>query len=325
MKHFARRKFLHLTAAVAALPVLSRMARPQAYPARPVRIIVGFAAGGPADIAARLIGQWLSERLGKQFVIENRPGAAGSIATETVANAPADGYTLLLVSGSNTINAALYENLNFNFSRDIVAIAGMMRTTLVMLVNPSFEPKTVPEFIAFAKTNPGKVNMGSGGTGSVSHMAGELFKVSADVNLVHVPYRGEALALNDLLGAQIQILFGNMSSSLEFVRSGKLRALAVTTTARSDAMPDIPTVGDFVPGYEVSGMNGVGGPKGIPDEIIDKLNKEINGGLANSKLKARIADLGGTPIAGSPADYGKFLAVEIEKWRKVIKAANIKP
>src|SRR5215469_3683660 len=206
MKHFARRKFLHLTAAVAALPVLSRMARPQAYPARPVRIIVGFAAGGPADIAARLIGRWLSERLGKQFVIENRPGAAGSIATETAVNAPADGYTLLQVSGSNTINAALYENLSFNFSRDIVPIAGMMRATEVMLVNPSFGPKTVPEFIAFAKANPGKINMGSGGTGSVSHMAGELFKASADVNLVHVPYRGEALALNDLLGAQIQIL-----------------------------------------------------------------------------------------------------------------------
>jgi tripartite-type tricarboxylate transporter receptor subunit TctC len=270
------------------------------------------------------MGQWLSDRLGQQFVIENRPGAAGNIGTEMVVKAFADGYTLLQLSGSNTINAALYKTLNFNLSRDVAPIASMMRTTLVVLVNPALAPTTVPEFIAFAKANPGKISMGSAGTGSSSHMAGELFKMMAGVDMLHVPYRGEALALTDLLGGQIQVMFGNTSSSLEFVRSGKLRALAVTTGARSEAIPDIPTVGNFVPGYEVSGMSGVGGPKGTPAEIIDKLNKEINAGLADPKIKARLADLGGIVISGSPADFGELIVDETEKWGKVVKFAGIK-
>jgi tripartite-type tricarboxylate transporter receptor subunit TctC len=290
-----------------------------------VRLIVGFAAGGPVDIAARVIGQWLSERLGQPFVVENRPGASGNIATETVVNASADAHTLLLMGASNTINPALYSKLNFNFLRDIVPIAGIMRSTLVLLVNPSFGPKTVPELIAFAKTNPGKINMASGGTGTSSHMAGELFKAMADVDMLHLPYRGESLALNDLLGGQVQMMFGNMSSSLEFVRTDKLRALAVTTAARSEVLPELPTVGDFVPDYEVSGMNGIGGPRNLPAEVIDKLNKVVNAGLADSKLKARLADLGGTPIPGSPTDYGKLLSGEVEKWSKLIRASNIKP
>jgi tripartite-type tricarboxylate transporter receptor subunit TctC len=320
-----RRRFLRLAAGVVVFPAVTRIARAQSYPTRPVRLIVGFAAGGPVDIAARVIGQWLSERLGQPFVVENRPGASGNIATETVVNASADAHTLLLMGASNTINPALYSKLNFNFLRDIVPIAGIMRSTLVLLVNPSFGPKTVPELIAFAKTNPGKINMASGGTGTSSHMAGELFKAMADVDMLHLPYRGESLALNDLLGGQVQMMFGNMSSSLEFVRTDKLRALAVTTAARSEVLPELPTVGDFVPDYEVSGMNGIGGPRNLPAEVIDKLNKVVNAGLADSKLKARLADLGGTPIPGSPTDYGKLLSGEVEKWSKLIRASNIKP
>lgn len=319
-----RRRFLRLAAGAAMLPAVSHFAWAQPYPARPVRIIVGFAAGGPLDIVARVIGQWLSEQLGQSFVVENRPGAAGNIATETVVNASADGYALLSISASNTINPALYERLNFNFVRDIVPIAGIMRTTLVLLVNPSFRAKTVPEFIAFAKANPGKINMGSGGTGTSSHMAGELFNTMAGVNMLHLPYRGEALALNDLLGGQIQVLFGNLSSSLEFIRAGKLSALGVTTTTRSEVLMDIPTIGGFVPGFEVSGMHGLGGPRDLPAEIVDKLNKAVNAGLADPKVKARLADFGGMPIPGSPVDYGRLLSAETEKWAKVIRAANIK-
>jgi tripartite-type tricarboxylate transporter receptor subunit TctC len=320
-----RRSFLQLAAGAAALPAVSRVARGQTYPTRPVHLIVGFAAGGPLDILARILGQWLSERFGRQFVVDNRPGAAGNIATEIVVNASADGYTLLAMGASNTINATLYENLKFNFNRDIAPVAAIMRTTILLLVNPSFPAKTVPECIAYAKANPGKINMGSGGTGSSSHMAGELFKTMAGVNMVHVPYRGEALALNDLMGGQIQMMFGTMTSSIEFIRAGKLRAPAVATSTRSEVLPDIPTVGDFVAGYEASGMTGVGAPKNTPTEIIDKLNNEINAGLADPKMKARFADLGGTPLAGSPAAYGKLLAAETEKWAKVIRAANIKP
>jgi tripartite-type tricarboxylate transporter receptor subunit TctC len=320
-----RRQLLHLAACAAALPAVSRIANAQTYPTRPVHLVVGFAAGGPLDILERIIGQWLSERFGRQFVVDNRPGAAGNIATEIVVNASADGYTLLGMGASNTINATLYENLKFNFNRDIAPVAAIMRTTILLLVNPSFPAKSVPEFIAYAKANPGKINMGSGGTGSSSHMAGELFKTMAGVNMVHVPYRGEALALNDLMGGQIQMMFGTMTSSIEFIRAGKLRALAVTTNTRSEVLPDIPTVGDFVAGYEASGMTGVGAPKNTPTEIIDKLNNEINAGLADPKIKARFADLGGTPLAGSPAAYGKLLAAETEKWAEMIRAGNIKP
>jgi tripartite-type tricarboxylate transporter receptor subunit TctC len=319
-----RRKFLRLAAGAAALPTLPRIARAQAYPTRPVRIVVGFAAAGPVDIFARIIGQWLSEHLGQQFVVENRPGAAGNIATELVVNAKPDGYTLLQIGASNTINPSLYEKLNFNFIRDIAPIASVVRTTLVFAVHPSVPVRTLPEFIGYAKLNAGKINMASGGTGTTSHLAGELFKVMAGVNLLHVPYRGEGLALNDLLGGQVQVMFPGMSSCLEFVRTGKLRALAVTTAARSESLPDLPTVGEYLTGFEASGMNGVGAPKSTPSEIIEKLNREINAALVDSKIKTRLADLGGTIVAGSPAEYGAILAVETEKWAKVIRTANIK-
>jgi tripartite-type tricarboxylate transporter receptor subunit TctC len=319
-----RRQFLHLAAGAAALPAMLRGARAQTYPARPVRIIVGFAAGGGSDIAARLIGQWLSERLGQSFIIENRPGAGSNIAAEVVVRAPPDGYTLLLVSSPSAINATLYDNLNFNFIRDIAPIAGIMRVPNVIVVNPSVPARTVPEFIAYAKANPGKVNMGSGGIGSVQHISGELFKMMAGVNLTHVPYRSEALALPDLLGGQLQVMFGTMPASIEYIRAGKLRALAVTTAARSEALPDIPTVGDYVPGYEASAWWGVGTPKNTPAEIVDKLNKEINAPLVDPKMKVRLADLGGTVLPGSPADFSNLIAVETEKWAKVIRAANIK-
>jgi tripartite-type tricarboxylate transporter receptor subunit TctC len=322
---FPRRTFLRLAAGAAALPAVARIAKAQAYPARPVRIVVGFAPGGPVDIVARLVGQWLSERLGQPFVVENRPGAAGNIATEAVVNAAPDGYTLLLLGASNTINPSLYGNLKFNFLRDIVPVAGVMRSTLVLLLNPAFAPKTIPEFIAYAKAYPGKVNIGSGGTGTSSHMAGELFKAMANVNIQHLPYRGESPGLNDLIGGQIQAMFGNMSSSLEFIKASKLRALAVTTTARSEMMPELPTIGDFLKDFEVSGMNGLGGPKNLPADIVDKLNREVNAGLADSKLRTRLADLGGAPIPGSPANYRKLLTAEVEKWAKVIKSAGIKP
>jgi tripartite-type tricarboxylate transporter receptor subunit TctC len=319
-----RRQFLHLAAGAAALPTLSGVAGAQGYPARPVRIIVGFAAGGTADIIARLMGQWLSERLGQPFIIENRPGGGTNIATEAVAKASPDGYTLLLVIETSAINATLYNRLNFDFIRDIAPVASISRFPLVMVVNPSVPAKTVPEFIAYAKANPGKINFGSGGIGTSPHVAGELFKMMTGVDLVHVPYRGAAPAVADLLAGQVQVYFSNMASSIEHIRAGKLRPLAVTTATRSDALPDVPTMGEFVPGHEASSWAGVGAPKATPAEIVDKLNKEINAGLADPKIKARLADLGGTPLVGSPADFGKFIAEETEKWAKVIRAANIK-
>jgi tripartite-type tricarboxylate transporter receptor subunit TctC len=319
-----RRQFLHLASGAAALPAVSRVAFAQAYPTRPVRWIVGFAPGGGNDIVARLMGQWLSERLGQPFVIENRPGAGTNIATEVVVNAPPDGYTLLLAGIPNAFNASLFGKLNFNFIRDIAPVAGIIRMPLVMVVNPSVPANTVPEFIAYAKANPGKVNMASAGTGGGTHLAGELFKTMAGVNLVHVPYRSNGPALVALLGGQAEVLFPSLSSSIEYIRTGKLRGLAVTTAMRSEAMPELPTVGEFVPGYEISAWYGAGAPKGTPTEVIDKLNREINEILADPKAKARLADLGGTVLAGSPADFGKFIADETEKWGKVIRAANIK-
>ena len=320
-----RRKFFHLVAGAAALPAVARIARAQAYPTRPVRIVVGFPAGGGGDIVARLLGQWLSERLGQPFVIENRPGASSNIGTETVVRAPPDGYTLLMVIlPPNAINGMLYDNLNFNFIRDIATVANVMSVPQVLDVNPSVPAKTVPEFIAYAKANPGKLNMGSGGIGTSQHLAGELFKTMAGVNLVHVPYRGGAPAIADLLGGQVQVMFDNISESLEYIRAGTLRPLAVTTATRLPALPDLPTVGEFVPGFEASGWNGVGAPRNTPIEIIDKLNREINHALADPKLKARLADLGGTVLPGSPADFGKLIPDETEKWGKVIRAANIR-
>jgi len=324
MKLPHRRRFLHLAAGAAALPAVLRIARAQAYPLRPVRIIVGFAPGGATDIVARLIGQWLSERFGQQFVIENRPGAASNMGTEVVVNAPPDGYTLLVVTSVNAINATLYERLNFNLIRDIAPVASIHREPFVVEVNPAVPVKTIPEFITHAKTNPGKINMASAGVGSGNHTAGELFKMMTGVNLVHVPYRGGGPALIDLLGGQVQVLFATMSSSIEYVRGGKLRALAVTTATRSSALPDIPAVAEFVPGYESSFWIGVGAPKNTPVEIVDRLNKEINAALTDPKMKARLAELGATTLPGSPADFGKFMAAETEKWGKVVKFAGIK-
>jgi tripartite-type tricarboxylate transporter receptor subunit TctC len=319
-----RRQFLLLAAAAAALPAASGFAWAQTYPSRPVRIIVGFAVGGPNDLLARLIGQWLSERLGQPFVIENRPGAGSNIATETVVRAPPDGYTLLLVGSPNAINATLYDNLNFNFIGDITPIAGLIRGALVMVVHPSVPANTLPEFIAYAKANPGKLSYGSGGIGGITHITPELFKMMAGVNMVHVPYRGVAPALTDLLGGQVQVLFANPAQSIPYVRDGKLRALAISTATRLEALPDIPTLGEFVPGYEASSVFGLGAPKNTPIEIIDKLNKEINAALADPNFKARLANLDGTALGGSPADFGKLIADETEKWGKVVKFANIK-
>jgi tripartite-type tricarboxylate transporter receptor subunit TctC len=323
--NFPRRGFLHLAASVAAFPALSRIARAQTYPARPVHLIVGFAAGGPTDISARLMGQLLSERLGQQFVVENRPGASSNTGAEAVVRAPPDGYTLLLVGGSNAINATLYDNLKFNFIRDIAPVAGIMRQPGVVVVNPSFPAKTVPEFIAYAKTNPGKINMATGGKGSPPHVYGELFNAMAGVNLVQVPYRGGGPALIDLLGGQVDVMFESVLSSIAYIRAGKLRALAVTSATRSAALPDIPTVGEFVSGYEASSFYGVGAPKSTPTDIIDKLNREINAGLADPKIKERLADLGGVPTPMTPAEFGKVIIDDTEKWAKVIRAANIKP
>jgi tripartite-type tricarboxylate transporter receptor subunit TctC len=320
-----RRNFLHLAASAAALPAVSRVARAQTYPSRPVRLIAPFAPGGSSDILARLMGQWLSERLGQPFVVENRPGAASNIGTEAVVRASPDGYTLLMVGGWNAINATLYDKLNFNFSRDIAPVAGIVRALNVMVINPSFPAKSVPEFIAYAKANPGKISMASVGIGSGPHLYGELFKMMAGVDMVHVPYRSGGPALTDLLGGQVQVYFASTVASIEYIRAGRLRALAVTTATRSDALPGIPTVGEFVPDYEASTWYGVGAPKATPAEIIDKLNKEINAGLADPKIKARLADFGGTPLVGSPADFGKLIADETEKWGKVVRAANIKP
>jgi tripartite-type tricarboxylate transporter receptor subunit TctC len=320
-----RRNFLHLTVGAAVLPAVSRIARAQAYPSRPVRWIVPFGPAGATDITARLIGQWLSERLGQQFVIENRPGAGGNVGTEAVVRAPADGYTLLFVNTANAISTTLYEKLSFNFVRDIAPIAPIVRFPYIMVVNPSVPPKTLPEFIAYAKANPGKINMASPGIGSTPHVNGELFKVMTGTNIVHVPYRSAAAVMTDLLSGQVQLYFGTTASSLEYVRTGKLRALAVTIERRLDALPDIPTVGDFVPGYEASNWYGIGAPRNTPVEVIEKLNKETNAGLADPKLKARLDDLGGIALTGSPADFGKLIADETEKWGKVVKFTGIKP
>jgi tripartite-type tricarboxylate transporter receptor subunit TctC len=319
-----RRQFLHLAAGAAALPAASRVAWAQSYPSRPVRLIVGFAPGGGNDIVARLMGQWLSERLGQPFVIENRPGAGTNIATESVVNAAPDGYTLLFVAPSAAINATLYEKLNFIFIRDLAPIAAIMRIPNVMVVNPSVPAQTVPEFIAYAKANPGKVNMASPGIGTSVHLSGELFKMMTGVDMVHVAYKGSAPSLTDLLGGQVQVSFATMPASIEFIRAGRLRALAVTTATRSPALPEVPTVGEFVPGYEVSTWYGICARSGTPAEVIDKINKEINAGLADPTIKARLANLGGITITGSPDDFGKLIANETEKWAKVIKTAGIK-
>jgi tripartite-type tricarboxylate transporter receptor subunit TctC len=315
-----RRTFLQLAAGAAALPTVLRSARAQAYPARPVRIIHGFAPGGVTDIVARLIGQWLSERLGQPFVIENRPGAGSNIAAEAVVRAPADGYTLLQVTVSNAINATLYDNLKFNFLHDIEPVAGIISVPLVMEVNPSFPAKSVPEVIAYAKANPGKINMASAGNGTPQHVAAELFKMMTGVDMLHVP-----LSLIDWLTGRDQVMFDALPASIEQIRAGKLRPLAVTVAARSEALPDIPPLSDFVPGYEASSWYGVGVPAKTPAEIIEKLNKEINASLADPKIEARLTDLGGTVYPLSPADFGKFIANETEKWGKVVRAANIKP
>jgi tripartite-type tricarboxylate transporter receptor subunit TctC len=325
MKLPRRRQFLHLAACAAALPFVPRGARAQAYPARPVRIIVGAPPGGAFDILARLIGQWLSERFRQPFIVENRPGAGTNIGTEAVVKAAPDGYTLLFFDVSPAINTNLYDNLNFVFLRDIAPIASIVRSPLIMVVHPAIPAKTVPEFIAYAKANPGKINMASTGNGATPHVTGELFKMMAGVDMVHVPYRGAAPAITDLLSGQVQVLFISPLVSLEHIRAGKLRPLAVTTATRSEALPDLPTVGDFVPGYEASGWFGIGAPKSTPVEIIDKLNREINAALADAKIKGRLADLGSLPMPMTPADFGKLIADEIEKWGKVIRAANIKP
>jgi tripartite-type tricarboxylate transporter receptor subunit TctC len=321
---FPRRQFLHLAAGAAALPAMSRIATAQTYPTRPVRIIVGFPPAGGVDIMARLMGQWLSERLDQPFVIENRPGAGSNIGTEAVVRAPPDGYTLLMVLTPNAVNATLYENLNFNFIRDIAPVASISRESNVIVVHPSVPVKTVPELIAYAKANPGKINMASGGNGSSPHVAGELFKMMTGIKMVHVPYRGVAPALTDLIGGQVQVMFATMSSSIEYIRAGKLRPLAVTAATRSDALPNVPTVSDFVPRYEASTWYGVGAPKNTPAEIVDKLNTEINAALGSPKMKERFADLGVAVLPGSPADFGKLIRDETEKWGKVIRAANLK-
>jgi len=319
-----RRQFLHLAAGAAALPAVSRVAWAQTYPTRPVRIVVAFAAGGTTDIVARVIGQWLSERLRQQFIVENRPGGSGNIGTEAVVRAHPDGYTLLAVAPANATNAALFDKLNFDFIRDIAPIAGVIRVPGVLEVNPSVPARTVPEFIAYAKANRGKINMASAGSGTPLHVGGELFKLMTGVEMTHVPYRGNAPALTDLLGGQVQVMFDTMPNSIEYIKAGKLRPLAVTTATRWEGLPDIPTVGDFVPGYEASGWYGLAAPKNTPPEIVDKLNNEVNAALADPKMKARLADMGGTVLAGSPADFGKLIATETEKWGKVIRAANIK-
>ena len=320
-----RRSFLHLAACAAALPAASRFAWAQAYPSRPVRIIVGFAAGGPADIVARLIAQWLSQRLGQPFVVENRTGAATNIAAEAVVRAAPDGYMLLFVTATNAINTTLYEKLSFNLSRDVAPVASLIRAPSVLEVNPSVPAKTVPEFIAYAKANPGKLTMASSGIGTPSHVFGELFKVMTGVNLMHVPYRGAAPAASDLLAGQVQVFFDPMANSIAYIKAGKVRALAITSAKRSEALPDVPSVSEFVPGYEASFWFGVGAPKATPDEIVDKLNKEVNAALDDPKMKTRLLDLGGAPMPMTPADFGKFIADETEKWGKVIKSAGIKP
>ena len=319
-----RRKFLHLAAGAAALPSLARIARAENYPSRPVRLIVGFAPGGATDIMGRLMGQWLSERLGRTFIVEDRAGAGSNVGTEVVVNAAPDGYTLLVATVVNAINATLYDKLNFNFVRDIAPVGGIHREPFVVVVNQSVPATTVPEFIAYAKANRGKINMASGGVGSGNHLSGELFKMMTGVDLVHVPYRGAGPALIDLLGGQMQVLFATMSSSIGYIRDSRLRALAVTIATRSPVLPDIPTVAEFVPGYEASFWSGIGAPKNTPADIVDKLNREINAGLADPKMKARFADLGSTGLPGSPADFGKLIAEETEKMGKVVKFCGAK-
>src|SRR5215468_2178405 len=324
MKLPHRRRFLHLAAGAAALPAVARIAWAQAYPSRPVRIIAPTGPAGAPDIIARLIGPWLSQRLGQQFVVENRPGSGNNIGTEAVVRAAPDGYTLLIATSSNTINATLYDKLNFVFLRDIAAVAGIISLPFVMVVNPSVPAKTVPEFIAHAKANPGKISFGSPGIGTPGHVAGELFKIMAGIEMIHVPYRGGGAVMSDLLGGQVQVLFGTTSLTAEQIRAGKLRALAVTSASRWEGLPDVPTVGDFVPGYEATSLFGVGAPKATPVGIIDVLNREINAALDDPTLKTRLIDLGGTLLAGSPAEFGKLLADDTEKWGKVIRTANIK-
>jgi tripartite-type tricarboxylate transporter receptor subunit TctC len=320
-----RRQFLHLAAGAAALPAVSRIAWAQAYPTRPVRIIVGFPAGGASDLIARLMGQWLSDRLGQQFIVENRSGATTNIATEAVVNSPPDGYTLLLCTGTNAINATFFDNLNFNFIRDIVPVASIVDAPIVMEVHPSVPARTVAEFIAYAKANPGKLNMGSSGTGTGPHVAGELFKMMTGVDMIHVPYRGSAPAVADLLGGQVQVMFDVLAASIEQIRSGKLRALAVATTTRLEALPEVPIMGDFLPGYVAGAWQGLGAPKNTPTEIVDRLNKEINAALADAKIKARLADFALTPLPGSPAEFRKLIAEDTERWAKVVKFSGAKP
>jgi tripartite-type tricarboxylate transporter receptor subunit TctC len=319
-----RRKFLHLAAGAAALSALSRLSWAETYPSRPVRIIAPTGPGGAPDIIARLIGPWLSQGLGQQFVVENRPGSGNNIGTEAVVRAAPDGYTLLIASSSNTINATLYDKLNFVFLRDITAVAGIISLPFVMVVNPSVPAKTVPELVAHAKANPGKISFGSPGIGTPGHVAGELFKMMAGVELIHVPYRGGSAMVSDLLGGQVQVLFGTTSLTAEQVRAGKLRALAVTGATRWEGLPDTPTVGEFVSGYEATSLFGLGAPKQTPVVIIDRLNREINAALDDPTLKARLIKLGGTLLPGSPADFGKLLAFDTEKWSKVIRAASIR-
>jgi tripartite-type tricarboxylate transporter receptor subunit TctC len=321
---FHRRHFLRLAGATIALPAVSRGALAQAYPSRPVRLVIGYPPGGSADITARLITQWLSERLGQSFIVESRPGGGTNIATEAVINAPPDGYTLLLVAPANAINATLYEKLNHNFLRDIVPVAGLIRFPNVVVVNPDVPVKTIPELIAYAKANPGKLNMASSGNGSTIHMSGELFKMMTGVNMIHVPYRGGALALTDMIGGQVQVMFDNIPTAMEFVKSGKLRGLAVTGAGRSETLPDLPTVADFLPGYEATSWYGLGAPKGTPAEIFEKLNREVNAILAEPKTKARFLELGATMLPGSAADFGKLVADETEKWGKVVKFSGAK-
>jgi tripartite-type tricarboxylate transporter receptor subunit TctC len=321
---FHRRHFLRLAGATIALQAVSRGALAQAYPSRPVRLVIGYPPGGSADITARLITQWLSERLGQSFIVESRPGGGTNIATEAVINAPPDGYTLLLVAPANAINATLYEKLNHNFLRDIMPVAGLIRFPNVVVVNPEVPVKTIPELIAYAKANPGKLNMASSGNGSTIHMSGELFKMMTGVNMIHVPYRGGALALTDMIGGQVQVMFDNIPTAMEFVRSGKLRGLAVTGAGRSETLPDLPTVADFLPGYEATSWYGLGAPKGTPAEIVEKLNREVNAILAEPKTKARFLELGATMLPGSAADFGKLVADETEKWGKVVKFSGAK-
>jgi tripartite-type tricarboxylate transporter receptor subunit TctC len=324
MKGLQRRQFLGLATSSAALSLMSRIASAQAYPSRPVRLLIGFAPGGGTDVMARLMQPGLSERLGQQIIIENRPGAGTNIATEAVLNAAPDGYTLLAASLANAGNATLYDDLKFNFLRDITPVAGIALDPFVLQVTPSLPVKTIPEFIAYAKVHPGKVNMGSGGIGSGNQLTGEMFKMMAGIDLVHVPYRGAGPAMVDLMGGQVQVMFNTMSASLQHVRAGKLRALGVATKTRQAALPDVPTVAEFVPGFEASFWTGIAAPKGMPPEIVDKLNKAVNAGLEDPKVKARLAEWGATALSGSPADFARFVADETEKWGKVIRAANIK-